>query len=206
MIGKEILNYRIIGIVGQGGMGTVYLAINKFIKEQKVAIKVINHDMLNEFTRTKLEQEAHRLASLDHPNIVHLVNFHKDSEGNVYLIMEYAEGISIEKYLRDVNGLVVEERICPIFEPILDGIGYAHRHKSPNGDNDPIIHCDIKPANIVITPDENPKIKILDFGKKWNILDNVGNNPEDFGFAGILRTGTLPDRRQRKNPTDAAFR
>ena len=75
MIGKEILNYRIIGIVGQGGMGTVYLAINKFIKEQKVAIKVINHDMLNEFTRTKLEQEAHRLASLDHPNIVHLVNF-----------------------------------------------------------------------------------------------------------------------------------
>ena len=143
MIGKEILNYRIISIVGQGGMGTVYLAINKFIKEQKVAIKVINHDMLNEFTRTKLAQEAHRLASLDHPNIVHLVNFHKDSEGNVYLIMEYAEGISIEKYLRDVNGLVVEERICPIFEPILDGIGYAHRHKSPNVVNDKLILCDI---------------------------------------------------------------
>lgn len=176
MIGKEILNYRIIGIVGQGGMGTVYLAINKFIKEQKVAIKVINHDMLNEFTRTKLEQEAHRLASLDHPNIVHLVNFHKDSEGNVYLIMEYAEGISIEKYLRDVNGLVVEERICPIFEPILDGIGYAHRHKSPNGDNDPIIHCDIKPANIVITPDENPKIKILDFGIAQIVSEQEGQS------------------------------
>ena len=49
MIGKEILNYRITGIIGQGGMGTVYLGVNKFIQEQKVAIKVINHDMLNDF-------------------------------------------------------------------------------------------------------------------------------------------------------------
>lgn len=164
MIGKEILNYRITGIIGQGGMGTVYLGVNKFIQEQKVAIKVINHDMLNDFTRQRLEEEAHRLASLNHPNIVHLVNFHKDEKGSVYLIMEYAEGVSIEKYLREVNGLVVEERICSLFEPILDGIGCAHKHKNSKGENDPIIHCDIKPANIVITPDKEPKIKILDFG------------------------------------------
>lgn len=168
MIGKEILNYRITGIIGQGGMGTVYLGVNKYIQEQKVAIKVINHDMLNDFTRQRLEDEAHRLASLNHPNIVRLVNFHKDEKGSVYLIMEYAEGISIEKYLLEVNGLVVEDRICPLFEPILDGIGCAHKHKSKNEKGvlvpDPIIHCDIKPANIVITPDKEPKIKILDFG------------------------------------------
>lgn len=176
MIGKEILNYRITGIIGQGGMGTVFLAVNKFIQEQKVAIKVINHDMLNDFTRDRLEQEAHRLASLNHPNIVHLVNFHKDSEGNVYLIMEYAEGVSIEKYLRDINGLIVEDRICPLFEPILDGIGYAHNHKNAEGINDPIIHCDIKPANIVITPEKEPKIKILDFGIAQIVSENDGQS------------------------------
>lgn len=174
MIGKEILNYRITGIIGQGGMGTVYLGVNKFIQEQKVAIKVINHDMLNDFTRQRLEEEAHRLASLNHPNIVHLVNFHKDEKGSVYLIMEYAEGVSIEKYLHEVNGLVVEDRICPLFEPILDGIGCAHKHKNSKGENDPIIHCDIKPANIVITPDKEPKIKILDFGIAQIVSEQEG--------------------------------
>lgn len=174
MIGKEILNYRITGIIGQGGMGTVYLGVNKFIQEQKVAIKVINHDMLNDFTRQRLEEEAHRLASLNHPNIVHLVNFHKDEKGSVYLIMEYAEGVSIEKYLHEINGLVVEDRICPLFEPILDGINCAHKHKNALGENDPIIHCDIKPANIVITPDKEPKIKILDFGIAQIVSEQEG--------------------------------
>lgn len=176
MIGKEILNYRITGTIGKGGMGTVYSAVNKFIQEQKVAIKVINHDMLNDFTRQKLEEEAHRLASLDHQNIVHLVNFHKDEQGSVYLIMEYADGVSIEKYLHDVNGLVVEDRICPLFEPILDGIGYAHKHKNAKGESDPIIHCDIKPANIIITPDKEPKIKILDFGIAQIVSEQEGGS------------------------------
>lgn len=168
MIGKEILNYRITGIIGQGGMGTVYIGVNKFIQEQKVAIKVINHDMLNDYTRQRLEEEAHRLASLNHPNIVKLINFHKDEEGTVYLIMEYAEGVSIEKFIRDINGLVVVDRICPLFEPILDGIASAHNHKTKSAEGkmlpDPIIHCDIKPSNIVITPDKDQKVKILDFG------------------------------------------
>ncbi len=168
MIGKEILNYRITGIIGQGGMGTVYMGVNKFIQEQKVAIKVINHDMLNDFTRKRLEEEAHRLASLNHPNIVRLINFHKDEKGSVYLIMEFAEGVSIEKFIREINGLVVVDRICPLFEPILDGIAAAHNHKTKDEDGklvpDPIIHCDIKPSNIVITLDKEPKIKILDFG------------------------------------------
>lgn len=164
MIGKEILNYVITDVIGQGGMGVVYAAVNKFIREQKVAIKMINHDMLNDFTRDRLEQEAHRLASLDHPNIVSLINFHKDEKGNVFLIMEYAEGVSIDKYLNEIHGLVVEDDICPLFDPILDGIGYAHRHRSAEGQQDPIIHCDIKPANIIIYPGDSPRVHILDFG------------------------------------------
>ena len=154
MIGKEILNYRIIRFIGRGGMGSVFLAENKFISKQKVAIKVINANMSNSFTRQLLKDEAERLAELNHPNIVAFHNYHIDEEGNIYLIMEYADGKDLETYIRDVSGLIVESRICPLFEPILDGVGYAHKHG--------ILHRDIKPSNIVITNEGVPKI--LDFG------------------------------------------
>ncbi len=154
MIGEEILNYIIVSLIGSGGMGSVYLAENKYIKQQKVAIKVINSNMINDFTRTKLASEAASLARMNHPNIVHFINYHIDKEGNIYLIMEYAEGHTLEEYIKKVSGLIVEEKICPLFEPLLDAFNYAHKHK--------IIHKDIKPSNIVITNEGIPKI--LDFG------------------------------------------
>lgn len=154
MIGTEILNYRITALIGKGGMGSVYLAEHKLIETQKVAIKVINKDMLNDFTVGLLKSEAEHLASLNHPNIVHFIDYHVDEQGNVYLIMEYANGISLDKYVKTVTGLIVEDRIGPIFEPILDAVEYAHKKN--------IIHRDIKPQNIIITDEGTPKI--LDFG------------------------------------------
>lgn len=152
--GKEILNYRITSMIGRGGMGAVYLAEHKNINNQKAAIKIINADMVNPYTRNMLRAEAEKLAELHHQNIVSFLDFHIEEDGNIYLIMEYAEGRNLESYIKDVNGLIVEERICPIFEPILDGVGYAHTKG--------ILHRDIKPANIIITNDGTPKI--LDFG------------------------------------------
>jgi serine/threonine-protein kinase len=168
MIGKEILNYVITDFIGKGGMGSVYVAENKHIRQQKVAIKVINADMVNEFTRTKLKEEAERLASLNHPNIVHFLNYDIDEKGNVYLIMEYADGVSLDRYIATISGLIVEERICPLFEPILDAVGYAHKHK--------ILHRDIKPSNIIITKEGTPKI--LDFGIA-RIIKNEGEEESD---------------------------
>lgn len=112
MIGKEILNYTIVSLIGKGGMGSVYLGQNKYIKQQKVAIKVINSNMINDFTRQAFAQEADKLARLNHPNIVHFINYHIDDEGNIYLIMEYADGYSLEDYIKNVSGLIVEEKIC----------------------------------------------------------------------------------------------
>ena len=154
MIGKEILNYTIVSYIGKGGMGSVYLAEHKYIKQQKVAIKVINADMVNDFTRSRLQQEAEALARLNHPNIVHFLDYHIDEAGNIYLIEEYAEGVSLEKYINEVNGLIVEDRICTMFEPILDAMSYAHKMH--------ILHRDLKPSNIIIMSDGTPKI--LDFG------------------------------------------
>lgn len=159
MIGKEILNYRIISLIGKGGMGSVYLAEHILIKNEKVAIKVINANMVNDFTRNMLRDEAEHLAALNHPNIVAFKNYHIDKSGNIYLIMEYADGKSLEDYVKNINGLIVEDRICPIFEPILDAVGYAHKGSKTRKK---ILHRDIKPANIVITTEGIPKI--LDFG------------------------------------------
>lgn len=169
MIGKEILNYKIISLIGSGGMGSVYLAEHKLITEQKVAIKVINANMVNDYTRDMLKKEAKRLALLKHQNIVRFQDYHIDKDGNVYLVMEYAEGKSLEDYLKNINGLIVEDRICPIFEPILDAVGYAHKKG--------ILHRDIKPANIVIGTDGQPKI--LDFGIAQIIKKNGEEAEED---------------------------
>lgn len=168
MIGKTILNYRVTSLLGQGGMGSVYLAEHTLISKEKVAIKVINADMANDFTRSLLRDEAEHLAGLNHPNIVAFKNYHIDENGNIYLIMEYAEGSNLEEYIRSINGLVVEERIFPLFGPILDAVGYAHKKN--------ILHRDIKPANVVITTEGTPKI--LDFGIA-KIINNAGDEDDD---------------------------
>ena len=167
MIGKEILNYTVLSLIGKGGMGSVYLAEHKYIKQQKVAIKVINGNMINDFTRQRLAEEADRLARLNHPNIVHFINYHIDEAGSIYLIMEYADGHSLEDYIKNVSGLIVEEKICSFFEPLLDAFEYAHEHK--------IIHKDIKPSNIIITNEGTPKI--LDFGIAA-LLDEGGESKD----------------------------
>lgn len=165
----EVLNYRIIKLIGKGGMGSVYLAEHKTISNQKAAIKVINADMVNDFTRERLRQEARHLADLHHANIVSLFDYHVDDKGNVYLIMSFAEGKNLEDYILEDSGLIVEDRICKIFEPILDAVGYAHKHG--------IIHRDIKPSNVIITPEGSAQI--LDFGISTIVHDN-GKEEDEF--------------------------
>ncbi len=159
---NEVLNYRIVKLIGREGMGSVYLAEHKTISNQKAAIKVINADMVNDFTRERLRQEARHLAELHHANIVSLFDYHVDDKGNVYLIMSYAEGKNLEDYILEDSGLIVEDRICQFFEPILDAVGYAHKHG--------IIHRDIKPSNVIITPEGSAQI--LDFGISTIVKDN----------------------------------
>lgn len=163
MIGREILNYVIIKSLGAGGMGSVYLAENKYIKGNKVAIKMINSDMANDYTRSRLREEAEILTTLNHPNIVKFINYQIDDSGAMFLIMQFAEGTRLDKYIRDVTGLIVEDKIGPLFEPILDAIEYAHQHN--------VLHRDIKPSNIIISPEGVPMV--LDFGIS-SILNDAG--------------------------------
>ncbi|MDR0233174.1 MAG: serine/threonine protein kinase [Dysgonamonadaceae bacterium] len=157
LIGKEILNYRIESSIGGGGMGSVWKATHKFTGEI-AAIKVLKTNFVeSEFSRKKFVQEAQTLGKLSHQNIVQYRGFDENEDG-VFLVMEYVDGITLEDFINQKQGLIPEKMAYPMFLQILDACAYAHKHG--------IVHCDIKPANIILTSDNegNFVVKILDFG------------------------------------------
>lgn len=150
--GTRIRDYNIIQKLGEGGMGSVWLAEDINL-DRKVAIKVLNPvlttdpQLINRF-----RQEAKVQAGLIHPNIVALYNFFQ--EGDHYcMVMEYVEGITLKEYVRQ-HGPIREDFALRLFSQMLEGVGYAHVRG--------IVHRDIKPSNILIDKENN--IKVMDFG------------------------------------------
>jgi len=157
----NIPNYKIKKTLGEGGMGTVYLAEHELIG-RKVAIKSLHPNLTsNKQFILRFRREAKLLASLDHPNIVRL-NEYIEHEGRFFLIMEYVDGLELNTYINKLKGAVPENKLIILFSKILDAIAYAHRKG--------MVHRDLKPSNIIITKDEN--IKILDFGIAKLVKDN----------------------------------
>ena len=151
--------YRILEPLGQGGMGTVYLAEHIYLRKQ-VALKVMGANFASD-TRAvgRFFQEARAVARLQHPNIVfcfdagrYELNSLEDSE-RFYYAMEHVRGDSLDHYIRQYGPLSVG-RAAGIFAQIADALAEAHRHK--------LIHRDIKPHNIMLTHDL--RAKLLDFG------------------------------------------
>ncbi len=155
MIGREILNYKIEKILGEGGMGTVYLAKHTKIPNRVAAIKVLKSNFLqNENLKKRFRREMEIMAGMSHENIIKLDQFDEDGLG-MYLIMEYFDGLEIDDYLKNKIGVFPEEKAIPIMIQILKAFSFAHSKG--------IVHRDIKPANILVNQDATT-IKILDFG------------------------------------------
>jgi serine/threonine protein kinase len=169
MIGKIVLNYRILWMIGEGGMGSVYLA-EHIDSQGKVAIKILHPQfMRNEQIRIRFKSEAIALSKLSHPNIVKLIDYLEDGSG-MYLIMEYVDGVTLEHHIHKITGPIPEERAVPMIISLLNAFKYAH---------DYIIHRDIKPSNILIN--KKGELKILDFG----IARIIGDENQN-----LTRTGT----------------
>jgi len=151
--GRRVGPYRVIREIGRGGMGAVYLAERADGQyHQRVALKLIKRGMDTEQVLARFRAERQILASLDHPNIARLLDGGSTGQGVPFFAMEYIEGEPIDVYAAR-RGLSIEDRLR-LFLAVCSAVSYAHQHL--------VVHRDIKPLNILVTPDGVPKL--LDFG------------------------------------------
>jgi serine/threonine protein kinase len=151
MLGRRVGTYQIVEQIGMGGMGEVYRAFRADDQYRKeVAIKVIRGGQDSAFVVSRFKHERQILADLDHPNIARLLDGGSTEEGVPYFVMELINGQPIDECCRK---LTVSARL-KLFLQVCSAVEYAHQRLT--------IHRDIKPGNILVTSDGNPKL--LDFG------------------------------------------
>lgn len=150
---ERIGDYKVIRVVGQGGMGTVYEALRETESfKQKVALKVIKRGMNNDIILKRFRLEQQILATLEHPNIGRFLDGGKTAENLPFYAMEFIEALPIDEYCRQNNVSLTEK--VELFRKVCSAVSYAHTNL--------IVHRDLKPSNIIVTQDGIPKL--LDFG------------------------------------------
>jgi serine/threonine protein kinase/Tol biopolymer transport system component len=153
IIGERLGAYRIVGELGRGGMGAVYLAERADSEfRRRVAVKVVKRGMDTDSILRRFRNERQILAALDHPNIARLLDGGTTDDGRPYFVMEYINGAPITQYC-DARRLGISERLR-LFQQVCAALSYAHQNL--------VIHRDVKPSNILVTTDGTPKL--LDFG------------------------------------------
>ena len=145
--------YTLLKHLGTGGIGAVYL-VERMVGGalQRSALKVLAPHSAGPAFIERFHREQHILASLDHPNITRMMDAGLSERGQPYLVMEYVDGVHLDVYC-DAHRLGIAERL-QLFLRVCDAVAYAHRNL--------IVHLDLKPSNILVTPDGT--VKLLDFG------------------------------------------
>jgi serine/threonine protein kinase/tetratricopeptide (TPR) repeat protein len=148
---KEFGPYRIVRAIGEGGMGTVYLAEREDLGSQ-VAIKILRDAWLSPARRELFATEQRTLAQLNHPSIARLYDADTFPDGSPFFVMEYVEGVPLTVYC-DKNTCSIHGRLL-LFRAVCEAVLYAHQHA--------VIHRDLKPSNVLVKNDET--VRLLDFG------------------------------------------
>jgi WD40 repeat protein/serine/threonine protein kinase len=153
--GSSIGPYKLLQELGEGGMGTVFMAEQDRPVRRRVALKVIKPGMDSAQVVARFEAERQALAMMDHPHIARVLDVGTTNTGRPYFVMELVKGVPITEYC-DANHLTPRERL-ELFVPVCQAIQHAHQKG--------IIHRDIKPSNILVTlHDGAPEPKVIDFG------------------------------------------
>src|SRR5579875_245996 len=147
--------YRIVCPIGEGGMGTVYLARQIEPLRRDVALKVIQHGSNSAEVLSRFNYELETLALMDHPNIARVYDAGASKLGRPYFVMEYVDGLPITHYC-DQRQLNIEQRL-ELFAVVCEALQHAHQKG--------VIHRDIKPSNILVAESQGqPTPKLIDFG------------------------------------------
>ncbi|MGV6820195.1 MAG: protein kinase domain-containing protein [Parvularcula sp.] len=164
-IGRRVGVWQIVQPLGAGGMGMVFLAKRQDKEfEQVAALKIMTAQLANADAGVRFRIERQILANLNHPNIATLLDGGTTEENLPYLVMEYVQGVRIDRYCDDQN-LSLKDRLR-LFQKVCEGVDHAHRNL--------IVHRDLKPSNILVTEEGEPKL--LDFGIAEILDDKKGND------------------------------
>jgi serine/threonine protein kinase/WD40 repeat protein len=154
-VNDRIGDYHLLSILGEGGMGIVYLAEQEWPIRRQVALKLIKPGMSSPGTISRFESEQQSLAMMDHPNIARVFDAGSTERGQPYFVMEYVPGEPITAYC-DSKRLPNSERL-KLFRSVCLAIHHAHQKG--------VIHQDIKPSNVLVTEQDGaPVPKVIDFG------------------------------------------
>jgi serine/threonine protein kinase len=161
--------YQILRPVGEGGMGTVYLAQQLEPIHRRVALKVVKLGMDTAQVLARFNNERQALAIMDHPNIAQIFDAGATTKGRPYFVMEYIDGVPITQYC-DGKRMTTRDRLS-LFLAVCRAVQHAHQKG--------VIHRDLKPSNVLVTEqDGTPVPKVIDFGiakatDKWAIENTL---------------------------------
>jgi len=182
--------YRLVRLIGKGGMGSVYEAEHTLIKRQ-VAIKLLHVEHAgSEVASERFLREAQSAAAIGHPNIINIQDVGKTPDGIIYMVMERLHGRSLAKVI-EKSGRIDSKRAVDILLPVLSACKAAHEKG--------IIHRDLKPDNIFVTYDEDrgEDVKLLDFG-----ISKIAD--AEVGSLSLTKTGTVLGTPFYMSPEQAA--
>ncbi len=168
--------YEILKEIGRGGMSVVYLAMDKRLNKQW-AIKEIRKDAKDEYSKVNVQaliKEANLMKRLDHPALPRIVDI-IDENNIIYIVMDYIEGESLDRILRD-NGPQSQEQVIDWGKQLCDVLRYLHKQEPP------IIYRDMKPANAMLKPEG--KVKLIDFGIAKEYKENSNRDTQALGTKG----------------------
>jgi hypothetical protein len=212
--------YRVVRLVGKGGFGAVYEAVDeRFQARRVVAIKEMSDAQLTPAEKTQAIQdfrhEADLLVQLHHQNLPQVSDFFEEA-GKAYLVMEFVEGKTLEKEQEDAAGPLPEARVMGFALQLCEVLGYLHTRIPP------VIFRDLKPSNVMLTPED--EIKLIDFGiarvfksaankdttslgsRGYAPLEQYGRSQSDARSDIYALGATLYDLLTKTTPTDAATR
>ncbi|MEM6473711.1 MAG: serine/threonine-protein kinase, partial [Planctomycetota bacterium] len=172
-----IAHHEIQRVIGEGGMGVVYFAIDQTLSRE-VAVKLLNQRITNPSTKLRFKFECEIAAEMDHPGIASIYASGVTDDGRPYYVMEYIDGLPITVYC-DKMRLSLRDRL-KLFAEVCDAIHHAHQKG--------IVHRDLKPGNILVKANQaQPQVKVIDFGLAKSIHEE---NAQDLTMVGQV-IGTL---------------